>query len=466
MKTRYILTILTAISFLFYSCEENADRTEYPHSTPIIESVEINPSSLVYGEQVTVKAKVSDPETPLSTLAVRMIVNDMLIAEKEIRTKGLSAEVEETIDVAFTSQLPEDAEIEIRLLLTNVEGDVTQKMLEGIKGKRPYYEVLYLVLDNGEVFELKPEATMSDKYKAEDIIIKSNKIKYRIAEKIDAENQIDFSGKVWGLKGGTIQLVDETGDYITTGKEDIQTITSVTFDNYEFSTSLEGVNIVYEDIILKLEDMDNVSLDGESFKKFTAAMDKGTKLTLEGELASLDVVFNVDFFERKSANEAVFLGNPGVWDIYYSATRKIVIVSRTDLAFPETLFFVGWGIGYPTKVSSADIKALYPNKNIVTSNWERRRECILEYIIFRQTETNVYQATVYMPGDHDGYLDVKPFEGLAWENDKKAGDYTFSGEAVISGSDNWNWAGTEKGNYTITINLSAKTVNIQRATLP
>lgn len=466
MKTKYILTILATISFMFFSCEEHAERTEFPHSTPIIESLEITPSDLVYGEQVTIKAKVSDPQTPLSTLAVRMIVNDMLIAEKEIRTKGQNAEIEETMDVLFTSQLPEDADVEVRVLLTNVEGDVTQQVIEGIKGKRPYLDVLYLVLDNGEVFELKPQTAKSDIYQTSDVKIKSNKIRYRIAEKIDAENQIDFSHKVWGLKGGTVELVDETGDYITASKDDILTITSVTFDNYDFSTSLEGVNLIYEDFTLNTKNMTEVTLDGEKFKKFSAPMENGTKLTLEGELASLDVVFNVDFFDRKSANEAVFLGNSGIWDIYYSVARKIVIVSRTDLAFPETLFFVGFGVGYPTKVSSADIKSVYPNKNIVTSNWERRRENVLEYIIFRQTEKDIYQATVYIPGDHDGYLDVKPFEGLGWENDKKAGDFTFSGEIVISGSDNWNWAGSEKGSYTITIDLSAKTVNIIKATLP
>ena len=71
---------------LLASCEEEDTRKVFPHSTPVIESAAINPSTFSYGDSVTITAKVSDPTTPLSTLEMKMIVNDVLVAQQSIRT--------------------------------------------------------------------------------------------------------------------------------------------------------------------------------------------------------------------------------------------------------------------------------------------------------------------------------------------------------------------------------------------
>lgn len=456
MKTKYIFIILTALSFIFFSCEEKDERVVYSHSTPVIESVEINPSSLVYGEQVTVKAQVSDPVTPLSTLSIRMIVNDMLIAEKEVRTKDQNATVEETIDVAFTSQLPEDADIEVRLLLTNVEGDVTQQMVEGIKGRRPYYEVLYLVLDNGDVFELKPEATKSDKYQVADIKIKSNKIKYRIAEKIDAENQIDFSGKVWGVKGGTIQLVDETGDYITTASNNLLSITDIVFDAFEFQTSIDGVILDPNNIQLDLADFADVEISGEKFKKASLPLKNGGGLTLSEELATFDIVFNMDYFDRTDAEVVTFKGEDGSYDLYYSDSRKVVIVDPVVREYPSVLLAAGEGLGYPSKI-----------KPEAATAWDFNAP--LQCIIFKKIANDTYQATVYFDATKANF---KFFENRDWGNEKKSSDYTMPNiiaKDTDLGKSDGNWYATEgadSGNYKITINLATKVATAEPVTLP
>jgi hypothetical protein len=59
----------------------------------------------------------------------------------------------------------------------------------------------------------------------------------------------------------------------------------------------------------------------------------------------------------------------------------------------------------------------------------------------------------------------KPFENSGWGNEKKAGDFTFTGEDIISGDNDWNAGESVEGNYRFTIDLSAKTVKIEKITL-
>ncbi|NDV78596.1 DUF5016 domain-containing protein [Dysgonomonas sp. 511] len=464
-------TIICGIlaTFLFASCEEKDERTVFSHSTPVIESAAINPSAFVYGDSITITAKVSDPATPLSTLEMKMIVNDVLVATQSIRTAGNSAEVSRKFKVANVAELPEDADVEILLTLINVEGDKTTGTITGVKGKRTYFDKLYAVLDDGQVFTLTSQGAKTDKYQSEDILLKSNSIRYKIAEKIAADNQIDYSGHVWGYAGGTIQLVDETGDYITTTNSSLKTIESIVFDTYLFNTTISGEAFDPNAITLNLDDFTDVTMDGETYKKITLPLTANKKLGLEGDLASLDVVFNPDYFDRTSANEVKFLGTDGDWVIHYNIVRKMVIINQPTPAFPDVLFAVGFGLGYPTKVTEDVINTAYPDKHRTTTNWERRANCLLDYILFRKISDNVYQGTFYMPGDHDDYASFKFFEGLNWENEKGANDYTFTGEAIISPGGGGNWdsaAGMEHTHYRMTIDLAAKTVHTEKFTLP
>ena len=314
---------LCAGALLLSSCEEEDSRTVYPHSTPVIEDAAINPGTFTYGDSVTITAKVADEATPLSTLEMKMVVNDVLVAQQTIRTAGNKAEVSAKFKVAYAAELPDNADIEVLLTLTNVEGDQTQGNISGLKGKRTYYSKLYLVLDNGEVYPLTAQSEKSDKYESAEVKIKSNNIRYRIAEKLTDDNQIDFSGRVWGLKGGAVQLVDETGDYITTTSEGVDYITQVVFDNYKFATTLVGSKLNPNDLIL--DNFGDVTASNEAFKKLTRTFEKNQEVTLFDELASTDVVYNMDYFERTADDKVKFTGDAGSYDLYYSPTRKVML---------------------------------------------------------------------------------------------------------------------------------------------
>ncbi len=456
MKSIYknIIWGLCAGALFLTSCEEEDSRTVYPHSTPVIESASINPGTFAYGDSVTITAKVSDDVTPLSTLEMKMIVNDVLVASQSIRTSGNKAEVSAKFKVAYTAELANNADVEVLLTLINVEGDETQGTIEGLKGQRSYYDKLYLVLDNGEVYPLGAQAEKSDKYQSADVMIKSNSVRYRIAEKLTADNQIDFSGLVWGYKGGTIQLVDETGDYITTTASDADYITQIVFDNFKFATTLVGSKLNSND--LSPDNFGDVTVSGEAFKKLSRTFEKNQEVTLFDELASTDVVYNMDYFERTADDKVKFIGDAGTYDLYYSATRKIMVVDPKDRAYPSILLVAGEGLGYPSKV-----------KPEAHSAWDFNAP--LQPIVFRKVATDTYQGTVYFDAAKANF---KPFENKDWGNEKKSTDFTMP--ALIAkdtdlGKTDGNWYASTtavSGNYKITINLSTKVVTAEKVTLP
>lgn len=456
MKSIYknIIWGLCAGALLFTSCEDEDSRTVFPHSTPVIETASINPSTFAYGDSVTITAKVSDPKTPLSTLEMKMVVNDVLVAQQTIRTAGNSAEVSSKFKVTYTSELPEDANIEVMLTLINVEGDKTTGSITGVTGKRTYYNTLYLVLDSGEVYPLTPQGTKSDIYKSADVMIKANSIRYRIAQKITSDNQIDFTVHVWGNKGGTIQLVDETGDYITTTSTDVDYITSIVFDNYMFETTLNGSTLNPNDLVL--DNFGDVTASNEAFKKLSRSFEKNQEVNLFDDLTSTDIVYDLNYFERTADDKVKFIGDAGSYDLYYSQTRKVMIVDPSDRAYPNVLLAAGEGLGYPSKV-----------KPEAHTSWDFNAP--LQAIVFRKVSADVYQAVVYFDATKANF---KPFENRDWANEKKSSDFTMPSiiaRDIDLGKNDGNWyaaEGAASGNYRITINLATKVVTAESVTLP
>jgi len=439
---------------LLTSCEEEDTRKVFPNSTPVIESAAINPSAFTYGDSVVITAKISDPVTPLSTLEMKMIVNDVLVAQQTIRTAGNSTEVSSKFKVAYTSELPDNADVEVLLTLTNVEGDKTTGNISGLKGKRTYYNKLYLVMDNGNVIELTPQATKSDKYESPEIMIKSNSIRYRIAEKITSDNQIDFTGHVWGYKSGAIQLVDETGDYITTTSANVDYITGIIFDNYMFSTALAGDKLNPNDLVL--DNFGEVTASGEAFMKLSRSFEKNQEVNLFDELTSTDIVYDLNYFERIADDKVKFIGDAGSYDLYYSETRKVVIVDPADRAYPNVLLAAGEGLGYPSKV-----------KPEAHTSWDFNAP--LQAMVFRKVAADTYQAVVYFDASKANF---KPFENRDWGNEKKSSDFTMPSLIARDtdlGKTDGNWYAAEgavSGNYKITINLATKVVTAESVTLP
>jgi len=214
-------------------------------------------------------------------------------------------------------------------------------------------------------------------------------------------------------------------------------------------------------------DLDSHSLSaaigGEDNRVMYFTLEKDKEYTLIGDLAGTGVVFNVDFFERTSANKVKFLGENGNYKLFFNPVRMFVLVeppvrpSRPN----NYMIFCGTGFGYPTKVSS-DVTDWY------TTGWDTNN--LMRYIICRGIGNNQFQATVFISED----ANVKPFENQAswWDNGKNFSTVAFTGEDVFQsvggGDDNWGPNGNEiEGQaYRIILDAGNNSAVISKFTLP
>lgn len=460
MKKSYIKLLVAILACgLFVSCEEEDSRKVFPHSTPVIESATITPSDFYYGDSLVLNAKLSDPLAPLSTLKWQMIANEKLIAEDVVITRGNSTEVSHKFATIFTSDLPNDAAVEVRLVLENSEGDVTVGSIKDVKGKRSYYKQLYVVSSDGTVYKLTPDKDNPDIYVAE-VDVKANSLTYRIAEKITDEKRIDFTGRVWGLLNNTIQVIDETGDFIVTSNPAIDRITNISFNSYSFTTVVNGVK--YNDADLLLDMFDDATVEGIDVKKLIRKFTKGQEINLYEELKSEDIVYHLDYFERISNDKMKFIGNNGEYEVYYNPVKQTVVLNPAVREYPNILLVAGMGLAYPSKIAPGG-----------TTGWGFNAP--YQAIICRKVAEDVYQATVYLDTKYvngeDKGVNFKFFETDLWANEKKSGDYTLPSvlwSDTDKGVSNGNWYTPDDlapDNYKITINLKTKAVTADKVIL-
>lgn len=85
MKSIFKPIILTGlIAILMVACKEEELRTHFPISMPVFEQAVVSEQSITYGDSISLAVKVADKLTPLSTLEIKIIVEDELIAKESV----------------------------------------------------------------------------------------------------------------------------------------------------------------------------------------------------------------------------------------------------------------------------------------------------------------------------------------------------------------------------------------------
>lgn len=457
-----ILFTAGLISLLFASCndDEYGPRKE---SVPVIDAATVSPASFTFGDSITMTAKITDPETNLSGLAYEVISEDRVLASGEVPIDGATHDVDHSIFIPLVGNQANNASIVVNLVARNVLKGTTSQQITGLTGNRPVYSQLYLVTDNGEVALLTPQAGDQDQFQAGELTFDPS-FRYKIAEKIHDDNSIDYTGHVYGNVGGKIGMINETGEsaFLYTASSDY--LKEFIFDGYAFQVNSTGSKLGDDDLALGIFTDQDIS--GESFRVLPKELENGKTYSLFGALAGNGIIYNPDFFERVAANKVTFLGETGEYTIYYNPVRENVFVGVDNPSYPDYLLACGWGLGYPTNVTSSQIAMVYPGKGRTHTEWGFGN--VMSYVLLRQTEAGVYQGTFYTPGDNDHYAGFKPFENTGWGNEKKAGSFTFTGEQIISGDNDWTIPNgdddpvIESANYRFTINLNNNTVHIEK----
>ena len=122
MKKNIKFILLIAMTSVFWACSNDDVVVKYPKSTPSIDTVQVAESVINYGDSIHLHVGVSDKVAPLSTLLVKIVVNNEVVTSEVIRTKGNRASIKRTYGIPFVANRPDNAPVSIYITSTNVSG--------------------------------------------------------------------------------------------------------------------------------------------------------------------------------------------------------------------------------------------------------------------------------------------------------------------------------------------------------
>lgn len=452
MKKIINICLMSVLAYLIAGCSEDDLRTHYPNSTPVIESAEVvsdkgsDPSIVIYGDSVLLTAVVSDPNTPLSTLEVEIIINDNLATRTEIRTPGNKCAVSEKFQIPFLANAENDTNVEIYLTLTNVEGNTAEMSLtQSVKANRPVIgNRLYLVTQDGTTYNLNRKLGSQIEYQSPKVNLEMTSLKFKIAEKITSEGEIDYSGFVWGDVSGELTTCTEDDAFYEYNDPLIINMTQFKFDIVSFAFDVDANRL--NPVKINGRQMSAETLDGVAYLGLSVSYTLGQEVEFSG-IDDLQNALNPEFFTYISGNKAKFLGLAGTYKMLYNNTSGFMHIEQSDAVYPDALWICGTNMGFPQA----------PFKTTTSWNWNKPED----YVFCRKISDGVFQATFYTET-----FDFKFFRQRMWGDEENSADYVLTpATLIIPGTDdkgalNGNWiAGPNitPGVYRVTINLNDKT---------
>ncbi|MCD7971597.1 MAG: DUF5016 domain-containing protein [Candidatus Azobacteroides sp.] len=457
-----IYKFLVAGLILLVSCsEDDLERVYYPHSQPIIEEASLTSLSgenqVIAGDSVLFTAKVSDPVTPLSTLEVTFVIQDRLVLKEKIRTTDLQSEISAKFQIPFYANLEDGTVPEVFLTLENVEGDKTEATLSeenNIQINKPSFgNRLYFVMQNGTVYTANRVLGSQSEYQTPKLNLAETSIRFKIAEKITSDNEIDYSGFVWGDANDQLAIIEEDGNFYQYTDPLIITINQFKFDVYSFDFTVDAER--YNPIIVSGVELEAETLDGNSYMSANIGFSTDQEVEFSG-IDNLSDALNPDFFEYISDTKAKFLGLSGSYKILYNTNTGFIYVEQSDAVYPNALWICGTGIGF----------AQPPYSTTTSWNWSKPED----YRFCRKISDGVFQVTFYADD-----FDMKFFHQRMWGNDDGSEEENSSGYTITpttlmkagandAGEPNGNFVAGDAftaGVYRVVINVNDKTIGIE-----
>lgn len=477
MKNIFKTTIFGLIAFIFASCQEEELRVHYPASMPVFDSASVKENAIMYGDSITLSVGVSDPLTPLSTLEIKVVVGDEIIATEKIRTKGNSATYKKKYWIPFVARMPHGAEVEVHLSSINIEGTKKDTILLNTIASRPEIPTIYMVTPTATV-ELKLTDAANHIYSASGLSFGSE-ITFRLATKLNRFKKIDWldpTNLIFGWLNGGINLIDvivngttitSTGDVITLSDPTLVGFNKITLDLFNFSVTGDGDKLTAATAMdinsfgtVELSSTDHLNATTkENWKSSKMYLGKGTEMTISS-LTNLSNTMDPTFFEVTGENTVKFLGETGIYTVYYLPRLNFVFVEQPAAVYPDVLWLVGVGAG----------PARTPGVKTRSWNWNSP----LEYQFCRKVSEGVYEAVFFaeheiVPTAEEPWrltFSLKFMHQRGWGNEEGSQNYAMPNSYLYSPSpnDTGNFSATADfanlpGIYRFTINVNTKTTS-------
>lgn len=458
---------LAIISLLIgvFSCTNEDIVVTYPSSIPQIDTAKVTETTITYGDSIHLKIATSDKIAPLSTILIRVVVNNDIVASETVRTKGNQSSFTRAYHVPFVANRPDNAAVKVYLTLTNVSGIEKDSIVNSTIAKRPIITNFYLVPDFGQGATSKLTLVNADSliYTATGLLL-STSFSYKIATKINAFKRIDWTGLVFGKVGDGIGLVNQTGESLNASDGTLVGISIFTFDALQFKTKVGGKllePVTTLDVIADLSANPVTLNDNTGFRGGDVYFGENVEVTFTGITGNLANQISPDYFEVTGANKAKFLGKTGLYKAYYHTTGNFLYIDpQPETLYPEVLWVCGTGYGRPSS----------PYGSTASWNWNSP----MDYYPARLVSPGVYQVTMYCKNEPStntniyGSLDFKFFHKRGWWDGHETwvDDYTvqepFLGPTGVGGNIKVLSATVVDGVYKFTLNTNSKTLTYEK----
>jgi hypothetical protein len=465
MKNSIKFIVLVCMSFSIWACTNEDIVVRYPASTPKIDSALVTESQITYGDSIHIKIAVSDKVAPLSTLLLKVVVNNEVVTSETIRTKGKSSSIKRTYRVPFVANRPDNAAVKIYLTETNVSGITRDSIVSTTIAKRPVLTNLYIVPDFGQGATAKMTLVNADSliYKVTGLIY-TNSINFKIATKVNKFKRIDWSGLVFGLidaTNGTIGLVDSLGLSINGTDGRLVGISEITFDALQFTTKVGGKllePVTTLDITSDLPLNPPALINNTGFRGGNVYFGQGVEVTFTG-ITNLANNLSPDYFQVTGANTAKFVAKTGLYKAYYlTAAGYLYIEPQPEAIYPDVIWICGNGFGRPSSPYTT------------TSSWNWNSP--LDYAPCCPIAAGIYQVTVYAKNDlgTDGFgtFNFKFFDQRGWTGTEETSTNFTISLPLVSRTDVNNVGNVSgsptpfEGVYRITLNKNDKTIKAEK----
>jgi hypothetical protein len=481
MKKLHISIIIGLLALFFVSCQEDELRVHYPASMPVFDSAYVAESAIVYGDSISLSVGVSDPLTPLSTLEIKIVVGDEVIATETVRTKGNNASYNQKYWVPFVAHMPNNAEVEVHLSSINVEGTQRDTVLLNTIASRPEIPTIYLVTSTSTV-ELKLTDATNYIYSATGLNF-GNDISFRLATKVNRFKKIDWTNPdnlIFGLINGEFGLADVitdgttttvSGDVITLSDPTLVGFNKITLDLFNFTVVGEGDKLTPA-TTMNINNFTTVQLTSvnhmnvatkEDWKRAVMYLGEGTEMTITG-LSDVSNCMNPTFFEPTGTNTVKFLGKTGIYTVYFHPGLEYVFVEQPTAVYPDALWLVGVGSG-PARTPG-----------VKTSSWNWNTP--LEYHFCRKISDGVFESVFFAEHEVVPTADepwrltfgMKFMHQRGWGDEESSQYYQLPANGYLyspSPTDVGNFAGTDAftnlpGIYRFIIDINNKVTTFEK----
>ena len=381
------------------SCSEEDGRVTYPYSCPEISELQFSTTDQTpAADSLYFSVKIHDPQTPLSTLEVKLMTGETLVSLQSIRTKGTDVSiVEKGIYIPFEAGLEENQEAKVILTAINVEGSEVTQTFDFHITRPQIPEVLYLHY-NGEVVEMNRSEDNPYLYLTEVSDLEEG-YPMELSGKISTAASLDDAKLIWGAAeaSNTAVLIEASGPSFAFDYRD-WFVEQITFNVMTFELGVVG----YQKN-LKIKETELIASEG--FFRAQISFTQGEEFEMSG-FEDVEHAYNRDFFSYNPDNgKFTFLRKSGTWEIYYSSKYNYIWVARMGDTAPTCFWLIGHGF------TCAPVW----NEAYNSGGWNLEDISQLGYIV--PIGEQKYQTTVYLSNTHEWEsFEIEIYSGLEWDN--------------------------------------------------